>query len=93
MGTYRIWRDGDGIRGGLFDMNASHIPDDAPHHWLVYFTVPDAAAAAATTKSAGGIIFVDPFDIGMGEIAVLQDPQGATFAVMAPSDETRENAP
>ena len=31
--------------------------------------------------------------ISVGRIAMLADPQGAFFAVMAPSDETRENAP
>jgi len=92
MGAYRIWKDGDAIRGGLFDMNAPHIPDEAPNHWLVYFTAPDAATAAEKTKAGGGIVFVEPIDIGMGEIAVLQDPQGATFAVMAPTDETRASA-
>jgi predicted enzyme related to lactoylglutathione lyase len=34
-----------------------------------------------------------PFDIPVGRIAILMDPQGAMFAVMAPTDETRTNAP
>ncbi|HEY0278900.1 MAG TPA: VOC family protein [Solirubrobacterales bacterium] len=93
MGTYRIWKDGtDGVRGGLFDLSGHDIPDETPNHWLVYFTVPDANAAAATTKAAGGTVLNGPIDIGMGEIAILRDPQGATFAVMAPTDETRESA-
>ena len=92
MGTYRVWKDGDEIRGGLFDMNGADVPDEVPNHWLIYFTVPDADAAAATTKAAGGMVLNGPIDIGMGQIVVLQDPQGATFAVMAPTDETRANA-
>ncbi len=89
MGTYRVWKDGDGMRGGLFDLNGVDIPDETPNHWLVYFTVPDAEAAMATTKAGGGVVINGPVDIGMGQIAVLQDPQGAFFAVMAPTDETR----
>jgi predicted enzyme related to lactoylglutathione lyase len=92
MGTYRVWRDGEGIRGGLFDMSGHDIPDEAPNNWLVYFTVADAEAAVATTKAAGGTLMNGPVDIGMGQIVVLQDPQGAFFAVMAPSDETRASA-
>jgi hypothetical protein len=92
MGTYRIWKDGDEIRGGLSDLNGHDIPDEVPNHWVVYFTVPDADAAAATTKAAGGTVLSGPIDIGMGHIVILQDPQGATFAVMAPTDEARANA-
>jgi predicted enzyme related to lactoylglutathione lyase len=91
MGTYRVWKDGEGIRGGMIDITGM-VPDEVPPHWLVYFTVPDADAAAATTKAAGGQLLNGPIDIGMGQIVILQDPQGAMFAVMAPTDETRENA-
>jgi hypothetical protein len=93
MGTYRIWKDGDAVRGGLFDMNGHDVPDEAPNHWLVYFTVADADAAAETTKAAGGQVLNGPFDIPIGRLAVLADPQGAFFAVMDPTDESRENAP
>jgi uncharacterized protein len=93
MGTYRILKDGDAVRGGLFDMSGHDVPDEAPSSWLVYFTVPDADAAAETTKAAGGTVVNGPFDIPVGRLAVLTDPHGATFAVMAPTDETRENAP
>ena len=32
-------------------------------------------------------------NIPVGRIVILMDPQGAMFAVMAPTDETRTNAP
>jgi uncharacterized protein len=92
MGTYRVWKDGDGIRGGLFDMNGHDVLDDAPNHWLVYFTVPDADLATTTTKAAGGALLNGPIDTGNGQIVVLEDPQGAFFAVVAPTDETRASA-
>ena len=93
MGTYRVWKDGDGVRGGLFDMNGHDIPDEAPNNWLVYFTVPDADAAVETAKAAGGQLLNGPMDISVGRLAILMDAQGAMFAVMAPTDETRGNAP
>ncbi|HTR74759.1 MAG TPA: VOC family protein [Solirubrobacterales bacterium] len=92
MGTYHVWKDGEAVRGGMIDMTGM-APDEAPPHWLVYFTVPDADAAAETTKAAGGQLLNGPIDISVGRIAMLMDAQGAMFAVMAPTDETRENAP
>jgi hypothetical protein len=92
MGTYFVWKDGEAVRGGMIDMTGM-APDEAPPHWLVYFTVADADAAAETTKAAGGQLLNGPIDISVGRLAMLADPQGAFFAVMAPSDETRENAP
>lgn len=92
MGTYYTWKDGEHVRGGMMDVTGM-IPDDAPPSWLVYFTVADADAAAATTKAAGGQVLNGPVDIPVGRLAVMSDPQGAFFAVLAPTDETRENAP
>jgi uncharacterized protein len=89
MGTYYFWKDGEDVRGGLFDMTGHDVPEDAPSSWLVYFTVADTDAAAATTKAAGGGIVNGPIDISVGRLAVLHDPQGAFFAVLAPN-ETRD---
>jgi predicted enzyme related to lactoylglutathione lyase len=92
MGTYYVWKDGEHVRGGMADITGM-APPEAPASWLVYFTVPDADAATETTKAAGGQLLNGPVDISVGRLAILMDPQGAMFAVMAPTDETRENAP
>jgi hypothetical protein len=92
MGTYYVWKDGEAVRGGMVDMTGM-APPEAPPHWLVYFTVADADAAAETTKAGGGQLLNGPFDIPVGRLAILMDAQGAMFAVMAPSEETRKNAP
>ena len=92
MGTYYVWKDGEHTRAGMMDITGM-APDDAPSSWLVYFTVPDADAAAETTKAAGGQLLNGPVDIPVGRLAILMDPQGAMFAVMAPTDETRATAP
>lgn len=92
MGTYYIWKNGEHVRGGMIDMTGM-APDEVPPHWLVYFTVPDADAAVETTKANGGQLLNGPMDIRVGRLAMLQDPHGAMFAVLAAADETRENAP
>ena len=92
MGTYYVWKDGEHVRGGMIDMTEMAPPEAQPA-WMVYFTVPDTDAAVETTKAAGGHLLNGPADISVGRLAILADPHGAAFAVMAPSDETRENAP
>jgi hypothetical protein len=58
------------------------IPDDQPDvpaHWSVTFGVDDADAIADKAKELGGKVIVSPFDAPWVRMAVLADPQGATF--------------
>lgn len=53
-----------------------------PTFWLSYISVANADAAAEKAKSLGGKVMNGPFDAGEnGRMAVLTDPQGATFAI------------
>jgi predicted enzyme related to lactoylglutathione lyase len=54
-----------------------------PSHWNSYFAVSDADAAAARAQAAGGMVLQPPFDSPFGRIAVLADPQGAGFSIVA----------
>lgn len=50
--------------------------------WTMYFATDDADAAAAATRSAGGVIFAEPADVGdLGRMFVGADPTGAVFGV------------
>ena len=61
---------------------ASMRDPNAPPNWLIYVEVPDVAAATDKAKSLGATVVVGPMDIGEnGRISVLQDPQGAFFAM------------
>jgi uncharacterized protein len=54
----------------------------APPHWLIYVQVPDCAAATSKAKGLGAQVHVDTMGIGdEGWFSVLQDPQGAVFAL------------
>jgi hypothetical protein len=68
------WNNG-GIRPAM--------PPGTPPHWLVYFGTDDIDASAAKAKELGGTEIMPPMDIGMGKIAVAQDPQGAFFALFS----------
>jgi predicted enzyme related to lactoylglutathione lyase len=53
-----------------------------PPFWMSYVTVDDAEATAATARELGGTVLAGPFDVfDFGRMAVIQDPQGAFFAV------------
>jgi predicted enzyme related to lactoylglutathione lyase len=57
----------------------------APPAWLSYVTVEDADATAARAAELGGTAMLGPFDVlEAGRMALLQDPQGAVFAVWQP---------
>jgi predicted enzyme related to lactoylglutathione lyase len=52
---------------------------DVPAHWSVTFAVEDADATAERAAQHGGAVLVPPFDAPWVRMAVLADPQGATF--------------
>jgi predicted enzyme related to lactoylglutathione lyase len=84
--AYTEWRlDGRSI-GGMIDMT-DRVPPQVPPHWMVYFSVGDTDATAAAVKEKGGSVIVGPLDIPPGRFAVVADPQGAHFAVIAPPDQ------
>jgi uncharacterized protein len=54
-----------------------------PPNWLVYFAVDDIDAALAKVEELGGTKMAGPIDIGMAKIGIVNDPQGAAFALYA----------
>jgi hypothetical protein len=59
------------------------MPAELPPHWLVYFAVDDCDAAVAHVSELGGSVKMQPMDVPPGRFAVVSDPHGALFAVMA----------
>ena len=54
-----------------------------PPHWLVYFSVDDCDATAKKATELGASTIKPADDIpGVGRFAILQDPQGAAFAII-----------
>lgn len=75
---YRIIQNGGSSNGGMRESQQTE-----PTYWLVYFGTDDIDASLAKSTELGGTTLMGPMDIGMGKIAVLQDPQGAVFALFA----------
>ncbi len=81
-----------GIRKMTADMGAAGFEDvvaamqplandaaDVPAHWAVQFSTEDADLTAAKAAELGGEVLAQPADAPWARIAVLEDPQGATF--------------
>jgi predicted enzyme related to lactoylglutathione lyase len=57
--------------------------EQEPAYWLVYFGSNDIDADLAKVSELGGRQMMGPTEIGVGKIGIVQDPQGAVFALYA----------
>lgn len=78
-----VRRDG-GNAGGVLALNAEMLAGGAGPIWIGYLEVDDVDAAVDAIKADGGAVQMGPMDIPVGRIAMVTDPQGAPFYVMAP---------
>ena len=79
---YIMLQLGEAPVGGIITMD-ENWPAEVPPHWMVYFAVEDCDAAAARVAELGGEVCVPPTDIPPGRFAVVGDPTGATFTIIA----------
>ncbi|MFD7921349.1 VOC family protein [Streptomyces sp. NPDC059740] len=61
------------------------LPPETPSHWLTYFATSDTDDTVSRISKAGGTVLQAPFDMIAGRMALVTDPQGAPFAVIAPA--------
>ncbi len=55
-------------------------------HWVGYLATEDVDAAAVRARELGGEVLLGPLDIpGTGRVAVLRDPDEATFGLFQPA--------
>ncbi len=88
MGRYEMFAVGERPLGGLMALPEEARAAGAPPYWLPYVGAPDVDATARRAAELGGTTCVPPTDIpGVGRFAVLVDPQGAAFALLAPASE------
>jgi predicted enzyme related to lactoylglutathione lyase len=74
---YLVVNVGERSNGGIRAMGN----DPSPPHWLVYFGVEDIETGLARARELGGNVMAGPIDIGIAKIGIVQDPQGAMFAL------------
>lgn len=82
---YRMIGRGDGGNaGGVLALTADMLAGGARPIWIGYLHVDDVDAAIAAITADGGAVQMPAMDIPVGRIAMVTDPQGAPFYVMAP---------
>jgi predicted enzyme related to lactoylglutathione lyase len=83
LGTYTLLSDVNGRQiGGTMDL--AGLPEGIPPHWNVYFNVDDVDETVARVTELGGSSVAPAFDVPtVGRMAMVSDPQGATFWVMS----------
>ena len=80
---YVLFTLGDHAVAGLMGPPPG-MPEGVPAFWGVSFAVEDADATAALAVERGGSMYQEPFDMpGIGRIATVTDPWGASFSVAA----------
>lgn len=89
---YTMWVASSAL-GGVMRLPKEAQALGVPAQWLAYTTVADVDAAVALATGLGARVLVAPLDMsGVGRFASLVDPQGAAFAVFAPSSPSSEPA-
>jgi predicted enzyme related to lactoylglutathione lyase len=79
---YTEWKvDGNSV-GGMM-LKPEQMPAEVPPYWGVYFAVADADASVARAQELGATLQMPPMDIEPGRFAMLVDPVGAMFNVLA----------
>ncbi|MBZ5713630.1 VOC family protein [Nannocystis pusilla] len=78
--------------GGMLQMNEAW--GGMPSHWMTYFRVEDCDEGAALAEKLGGAILVAPCDIPpVGRFAVVSDPHGGIFSIVAYGQAGRGSPP
>jgi predicted enzyme related to lactoylglutathione lyase len=84
-GTYNVCMAGGRPVAGIMSCEMMGQPDHPPG-WMTYIAVDDVDAACEQTRDGGGTVCREPFDVGgVGRIAMIIDPSGATVGLITPA--------
>jgi hypothetical protein len=91
--SYTLFAAAGRPMAGLMVLPAEAKAMGAPPSWLTYIGTPNVDETAQQAVSLGGKILKPPADIPtVGRFAVVQDPQGAAFAVFTPQGDAGADA-
>jgi uncharacterized protein len=78
-GSYLMIQNGGSGNGGIRQLSPQEEQAGIPPNWLPYIAHDDLDRGLADLERLGGRRHADPVDIGVGKVAPVADPQGATF--------------
>ncbi len=85
FGLKPLWRDATSVGLGFPETDAEivlHTKTDIPAAVEVYYLVDDVAAAVPRLAARGCAVLVGPFDIPIGQGAIIQDPFGTRLCIL-----------
>ncbi len=80
---YLVWENHGETICGMQSMIDDEWSVDLPGHWLIYLAVRDCDISAQHTRSLGGRVLRAPTSVPIGRFAVVEDPQGGIFSIIA----------
>ncbi len=79
---YTMFQVGGNWVAAMYPQDSQQQSQGIPPHWLSYVAVESADRTAERTRSLGGTVLMDAFDVfEVGRMAVVQDPTGAVVAL------------
>ena len=78
---YRVFSARGAAVAGLMELPLEGRKRGAMPRWAGYVAVQDLDGAVERLKRLGGTVYVPPTDSNIGRIAIVADPQTATFAL------------
>jgi predicted enzyme related to lactoylglutathione lyase len=72
---YTLFKLGDGTIGGM-------VKAEGPSVWGISFAVDGTDDAVASARKLDGKVLREPYDLPIGRLADLEDPQGAAFNII-----------
>jgi uncharacterized protein len=81
---YMIARDDGGFAGGMIVLTPEMQMSGGKAAWIPYFEVKGVEAAVEKAESLGAHVWLPPMTMPQGTMAMLSDPQGASFYLMDP---------
>lgn len=86
--AYTLWMNRGAPVGGLMTLPQEAGQVRTSPHWLPYMAVEDADGSAFRATALGAQVLRDVQQVPtVGRFAVLEDPQGAVFAILQPEGE------
>ena len=83
---YTLFQQDDQSVGGVYELSAE-MQAGVPPHWMLYTAVEDVDATAERAKAQGGTVVVEPMSVpNVGRMAMMQDREGASFAILQPAE-------
>lgn len=87
-GDYWVIKSDEEMVGGIGGLETASLPGMTTSHWFSFIEVDDVDKRIAKAKKAGAEILSPPEDVpGVGRVAVLRDPTGATVGWMTSLEE------